>query len=292
MRASTFIGLPLCTRSNSFGMATAVKVLRESGIVFGAENNTPFVDCGDVQLSEIRTDSGPENLKNFPQFIADSKRIQTAVAEVGGEELMLALGGECSICIGTLAGLKSKIGGEAGIVWIDAHGDFNTPDTTPSGYIGGMCLALACGRGPKLTGIVREGVHLLREENVVHVANRALDPEESKAMLSSRMKVYSTAKLREEGVESTVGSAALQLADRCDWIGCHLDADSIDPTIMPAVNFPAQDGLTLEETRNIVDAVQRTGKLKLFELAGYNPDLDQNQTSATKLVRLAADLFT
>jgi len=272
-------------------MATAMRALRESGITFGAEKNTPFVDCGDVPLSEIHTDSGAENLKNFPQFIYDTERIQAAVAGVCGEGLMFALGGECSICIGTLAGLKSKIAGEAGMVWIDAHGDFNTPDTTPSGYIGGMCLAFACGRGPKLTGIVREGDHLLREENVVHVANRALDPEEDKAMLSTRMEVYSAAKLREKGVESTVGSAALQLADRCDWIACHLDADSIDPMIIPAVNFPARDGLTLEETRNVVDAVQRTGKLKLFELAGYNSDLDHNRVSATRLVKLTADLF-
>jgi len=138
-------------------MASAVRVLRESGMIVSVQKNTaPFVDYGDVPLSGIRVDSGPENLKNFTQFIVDTERIQTAVAKVGGGGLVFGLGGECSICVGTLAGLKNRIGGEAGVVWVDAHGDFNTPETTPSGYIGGMCLALACGRAPSLESYGKE----------------------------------------------------------------------------------------------------------------------------------------
>jgi arginase len=273
-------------------MAEAVKVLREIGIVEElGKNASPLKDNGDVRLSEIRSDFGPKNLLNFPQFLQDSERIRTAVSEWDGEGLLFALGGECSICVGSLAGLKDNIGDKIGIVWIDAHGDFNTPETTPSGYIGGMCLALACGRGPSLKGIVDERKPILAEENIVHIGGRALDPSESESMSSSLMKMYSALTLHKNGVPSSSNLAISSLADKCDCLACHLDVDCIDPGLMPAVNFPAQAGLTLEETKAIVKLVQRTGKLKLFELAGYNPTLDPNRTCALKLGRFTSETF-
>jgi arginase len=291
MEPLTFIGLPLSTRSKDRGMAMAVKELRETGITDGLRKKAvAFLDSGDVSLSEVYTDSGPKNLTNFPHFVQDTESIRSALGRVDAEGLVFCLGGECSICVGTLAGLKTKIKGTPGIIWIDAHGDFNTPETTPSGFIGGMCLALACGRGPKLNDITRDGKPLVNEENVVHLASRALDPQESENMSSSPMKICSTSSLREEGITSTA-NLTTALADQCDWIACHLDVDSLDPKIMPAVNFPEQDGLTFEETKAIVGAVQSTGKLKLFELAGYNPTLDRNRTCALQLVRLVTDIF-
>jgi len=273
-------------------MARAVGVLREAGIIASLQKHAkPFGDYGDVPLSTIESDTGPKNLINFRQFLEDTERIRSAVMEINAEGLLFGLGGECSICVGTLAGLKRAIRGELGVVWVDAHGDFNTPETTPSGYIGGMCLALACGRGPKLNKIARTCERLLKEENVVHVGSRSLDPAESENMSSSPMKIYPASFVRKEGLESTVKLAVSSLADQCDWIAFHLDVDSIDPTVIPAVNFPAPNGLTLKETQAIVDAVERTGKLKLFELAGYNPDLDPNHTCATTLVKLMSDMF-
>jgi arginase len=292
MAPLTFIGLPLFTRSKDRGTAMAVKVLREMGITDGLRKNAvAFLDSGNVPLSEIYTDSGPKNLTNFPHFVQDTESVRSAVSRVDAEGLVFCLGGECSICVGTLAGLKTKIKGTPGIIWIDAHGDFNTSETTPSGFIGGMCLALACGRGPKLDDITQDGKPLLNEENVVHLASRALDPQESENMSSSPMKICSTSTLREKGIASTVNLTTRALAEQCDWIACHLDVDSLDPKIMPAVNFPEQGGLTLEETKAIVGAVQRTGKLKLFELAGYNPTLDRNRTCAMQLVTLVTDIF-
>ena len=292
MEPITFVGLPLCSRANVSGITEAVKVLREIGIVQElGKNASTLKDHGDARLSEIRSDFGPKNLLNFPQFLQDSGRIRSVVSEWDGEGLLFALGGECSICVGSLAGLKGNIGDKIGIVWIDAHGDFNTPETTPSGYIGGMCLAFACGRGPSLKGIVDERKPILGEENVVHIGGRALDPLESENMSSSPMKTYSALTLRKNGVPSSLNLAISSLADRCDCLACHLDVDCIDPELMPAVNFPAQSGLSLEETKAIVKLIQRTGKLKLFDLAGYNPALDPNRTCALKLTRFTSETF-
>ena len=292
MESQEFIGLPLCSRKKNSGMARAVGVLREAGIADSLRTRTSaFVDYGDVAFPEIHTDSGRDTLVNFSYFLRASERIRSAFGEVNARGLMFCLGGECSICVGTLAGLESRVKGRPGIVWIDAHGDFNTPETTASGYIGGMCLAMACGRGPELKGIVHGGKSLISEENVVHLASRALDPSEAKAIASSSMRVYSASAIRDKGIRPTVDSLVSSLANRCDWIMCHLDVDAIDPRIMPAVNFPEPDGLTFDEAKAVVGAVQETGKLKLFELAGYNSDLDENRTCAVKLVTFVSDMM-
>ena len=213
---------------------------------------------------------------------------QVIASRVGPDDFVFCLGGECTLVTGTLAGFKATFKGKPGMLWLDAHGDFNTPETSTSGFLGGMPLAFACGRGPKLHQSIEDARPLLEEANVVHVASRALDPLESKAMESSPMKLYPASTLRKEGVGKVAAEAAAHLADRSDWIVCHLDVDSIDPTIIPAVNYPEPGGLTLEEVKTVVKAVQGTGKLKVFNLTAYNPTLDKDHASAQRLVTLVA----
>jgi arginase len=289
----SLIGLPFYSLSKYRGMAKAVTTLRSAGITETLRQSTKhFTDMGDCHLSGITEDSGPPNLRNFPQFLHDTEVVQEMASRVGGDDFVFCLGGECTLITGTLAGFKNKLKGKPGILWVDAHGDFNTPETTSSGFLGGMPLAFACGRGPKLTQSVEHARPLLEEENVVHLASRSIDPLESIAMSSSRMKVYSDSTAHNEGVPKVAAEAAAYLADHSDWITCHLDVDSIDPTIIPAVNYPEPGGLTLEEVKTVVMALRRTGKLKVFNLTAYNPTLDQDQTSAQKLLTLVAELMS
>ncbi len=97
--------------------------------------------------------------------------------------------------------------------------------------------------------------------------------------------------MHKEGISKVADKAATYLADRSDWIVCHLDVDSIDPAIIPAVNFPEPGGLTLEEVKTVVEALKRTGRLKVFDLTAYNPMFDQNQASALKLLKLISEVF-
>jgi len=289
----TLIGLPFYSLSKYRGMGMAVKTLRAAGIADVLRRHAkPFNDLGDVPLSEINADSGPSNLRNFSQFLQDTDSVQKAASKVDSDDFVFCLGGECTFIAGSLAGFKGKFKGKPGILWMDAHGDFNTPETTVSGFIGGMCLAFACGHGPKLTPTVENSRPILEEENVVHVGSRTLDPLESKAMSSSPLKLYPASTAHEEGVSKVAAEAADYLAARSDWITCHLDVDSIDPSIIPAVNFPEKGGLTLEEVKTVVKALQQTGKLKVFDLTAYNPTLDRNQDSAKRLLKLVAELFS
>lgn len=293
METVSFIGLPFYSLAKYRGMGLAVKALRGLGIAKVVESKASgFRDLGDVSLSEIDADSGPPNLKNFPQFLRDIDGVCQVSREVDSDDFVFCLGGECTFIPGTLAGFKTKFKGKPGILWMDAHGDFNTPETTVSGFIGGMCLAFACGRGPNLSPDIENARPLMDEENVVHLASRNLDPLEEKAMRSSPLKMYTAVDAHEAGVNKLARETARYLADRSDWIVCHLDVDSIDNGIISAVNFPEKgSGLTLGEVNTVVQELRQTGKLKVFDLAAYNPNLDQNQESGKKLLELTSHLL-
>lgn len=249
-----------------------------------------FRDLGDVPLAGIDVDSGPGNLRNFPQFVRNTDAVRIAAGGVEANDFAFCLGGECTFIVGSLAGFKTKFRGKPGILWMDAHGDFNTPETTPSGFIGGMCLAFACGRGPKLSSEIENSRPLMDEENVVHVGSRALDPLESKTMADSPLQLYSASDVRRIGVERVAEEAAKYLSDRADWIVCHLDVDCLDPATISAVNFPEKGGLMTEDAKTIVDALYDTGKLKVFDLAALNSDLDKDGSAAKTLLDLTGRL--
>jgi len=293
MKTVSMIGFPFYSLAKYRGMGMAVDALRNLGIADVVKKQaSAFKDLGDVPLSELENDSGPSNLKNFPQFLGDTDRVFQAASEIGSEDFVFCLGGECTFILGSIAGFKTKFKGKPGILWMDAHGDFNTPETTISGFIGGMCLAFTCGRGPKLTAAIETFRPLLNEENVVHLGSRSLDPLESKAMKSSPLRLYSAFDAHKIGIPKVAQDAAQYLKERSDWIICHLDVDSIDPNVISAVDFPEEGGLTLEEVGTVVEALQRTGKLKVFDLAAYNPLLDHNHGSGKKLVELVSDIFS
>jgi arginase len=288
----TLLGLPIHSLAKYRGMGMAVEAFRSNGIANVVRSAAvDFNDLGDAALSHIEIDSGPPNMRNLPQFLEDTMKVQDLASRVDPQDFVFCLGGECTFVVGTLTGFKSKFKGKPGMLWMDAHGDFNTPETTVSGFIGGMPLALACGRGPKLTQGVENARPLLDEANVVHLGSRSLDPLESKAMSSSPMKLYSASTVRGQGISRVAEEAAEYLAERCDWITCHFDVDLLDPSVMPAVNFQESGGFTFAEAQTVIEAVKRTGKLKVLDLTAYNPLLDRDGASIAQLLKFISETF-
>ena len=111
-------------------------------------------------------------------------------------------------------------------------------------------------------------------------------------MKSSPIKFYSAHDAQEMGVQKSHMKRRQYLADRSDWIICHLDVDSIDPSVISAVNYREKNGFTLKEVSNVIDALQKTGKMKVFNLTAYNPTLDPDLDSGRKLVKLTTDIFS
>ncbi len=290
----TFVGIPFYSLARYRGMGEAVGSLRNAGIVQRIESaDSDVTDLGDVDCPVIERDHGPRNLQNFEEFLEGTRRVKDKLSYgIDPSTLTLCLGGECTFIVGSLAGLKTAYKGKPGIVWMDAHGDFNTPEnpeTTPSGFIGGMCLALACGRGPKLSPDIEDSRPLLDEQRVVHVGSRALDPGEDEALLNS-VKLFSAKEMRKKGAREVARQAARHLADSSDWIIAHLDVDVLDPSIMPGVNFPEAGGLTDRDVLEVFQALHSTGKLKVVDLTAYNPAGDPKKQGQSLLLELAPRL--
>jgi arginase len=287
MGSWTLLGVPLYTLTAYKGMGEGPRALRKAGLrkALGAEK-----DLGDIKLPALKADILEGKIKNLRNFKDATARI-AAVTEPLHEERICIVGGECSETVGALAGLAEAFGGKPGMLWMDAHGDFNTPETSPSGYIGGMCLAMACGRSPSLD-LFGGKPPPLGDERLVHVGSRALDPPEVAGFTSSPAKLFTAQQVRTSGAKEVAQEAARHLENRSDWVVCHLDVDVIDPRFIPSVNYPEPGGLTIDETATVIRALAATGKLRVLELVSYNATKDRGGSSAKKLVALASDALS
>ncbi len=283
MKATSVVGLPVCTLAHHNGIAKAPEKLRKAGII----NVLPgsVMDEGDVAFRQIDRDSLEGGMKNFAHFRETTSQVYSYLRELQTERVFL-IGGECSLVVGGLAGLGEVFKGKPGMLWMDAHGDFNTPESSPSSYIGGMCLAMACGRGPKFSDEIETRRPLLEEERLVHLGARALDSPEVTAFESSPAKLFEMDAVRKKGVKGVATEAAKLLADRSDWIVCHLDVDVVDPDQVIAVNFPTPGGFTTQEAATVIGILNKTGKLVAVDIAAYNPSLDYDGSSAAAVVNI------
>ncbi|MDA4124445.1 MAG: arginase family protein [Thaumarchaeota archaeon] len=290
MDATSILGIPLYTFSKHSGMGASPGALRSAGLLTAVRG--AVLDEGDLAIAPLKVDLEEGHVKNFGYFKDATARICEAFSRLRTERVIL-IGDECSGTVGSVAGLKDVFAGKPGMLWMDAHGDFNTPESSPSGYIGGMCLAMACGRGPKLGDEVETARPLLAQERLVHVGSRALDEPEVLAFNSSPAKLFTAQQVRTTGARDVAEEAARHLANRSDWIICHLDVDVIDPSIVPAVSYPTPNGLTPDEVVAIISALDKTEKLKVIEIAAYNASLDRDRSSAHAVVDLMkrADLW-
>jgi arginase len=283
----TLLGVPLFTLSSYKGMGDAPIALRKAGLAgsLGAP-----ADLGDVEIPLLRKDVTEGRTKNLTHFRTATSSVFNATKALNQERL-LVIGGECSETVGAMAGLAASYGGKAGMLWLDAHGDFNVPETSPSGYIGGMCLALACGMAPNLDLGIGQTQPPLAGERLVHVGSRALDPPEVAAFNTSPAKLYTAQQVKKIGAAEVAEEATRHLDNRSDWIACHLDVDVTDPALIPSVNYPTPAGLTLEEVSTVVRRLLGTGKMRVLELAAYNPSKDKGGASAKRIIELLTTVF-
>jgi len=202
--------------------------------------------------------------------------------------LPLILGGDHSLAIGSLAGV-AQVRPATGLIWCDAHGDFNTPATTPSGNIHGMPLAVALGRGEPALCQMGGRAPKIAEEHTVLVAVRDLDPAEGEALRNSRVTVFTMKEIDRMGM-GAVMAEAIRIAGGAGARPIHLsfDLDSVDPQFAPGVGTPVPGGLTYREAHLALELLADSGLLGSCELVEVNPILDQGNQTARMAVELAA----
>lgn len=204
-----------------------------------------------------------------------SQRV-TAAFERGA--LPLVLGGDHSVAMGSVAASVAR--GQVGVLWIDAHGDFNTSETSPSGNVHGMPLAAIMGQGDRQL-VEIGGAHRLDPKDVVLIGVRQLDPGERQALVATNLRVITMREIDEKGMNAAIDEALEQLA-HCVHLHVSLDIDAMDPSEAPGVGTPVRGGLTYREIQLLMEKVADTGRLSALDVVEVNPMLDvRNQTAQT-----------
>ena len=183
------------------------------------------------------------------------------VANIAGKsDRPVTFAGDCCTTVPMLAGLQ-RAGIDPLLIWFDAHGDFNTWETTPSGFLGGMPLAWLVGRGEQ-TVPEAVGLRPLPETDVILTDARDLDPGEAEAVAGSGM----------THLKSTLDLLDHPLPDRPIWV--HFDTDVIRPVDAPAMNYLAPGGPSAEELNRVFDRLAATGRVRAVSVSAWNPELD------------------
>jgi arginase len=210
---------------------------------------------------------------------------ETIEDAVSKDYFPLIIGGDHSITIGTMAGMKSFHNGKTGIIWVDAHGDFNTDTTTLSGNIHGMPFATITGRGHESLVHVGPSPTVL-EENSVLIAARDIDPAERELLNNSKVTVFTMKDIDEQGM-AVISSMAIEIATKgVDYLHVSFDIDSLDPTVAPGTGTRVDGGLTYREAHLLMELVHDTNKLASFDMLEVNPTLDVRNKTAQLAVGL------
>ena len=198
------------------------------------------------------------------------------------------LGGDHSLAIGSVGGVTHRE--PVGLIWIDAHGDFNTPQTTPSGNIHGMCVAALLGDGFSELAQVGRGGAKIRAADVVMIGIRELDPQERLRLRESGIAVFTMRDVDERGM-GAVAREALGRLSHLSRLHVSLDLDSLDPLEVPGVGTTSPGGLTYRETQLLMEIIADTKQVVSLDIVEINPILDHRNRTAVIAVELAASLF-
>jgi len=268
--------------------------IRYAGVIERLENlGYEVEDKGNIQLSV--TNDGhieSEKLLNFNEVIKISSQLSTEVENVLNEkQFPLVLGGDHSIAIGTLAGLSNKYS-NLGVIWYDAHADMNTSDTSPSGNIHGMPLAVSIGLGDdRLVNLYKNGKKV-KPENIVIIGARSVDPGERLLIKERGVKVFTMHEIDKNGMSAVMEEAISYLASKeVDGVHLSLDLDGLDPLYTPGVGTPVQGGISYRESHLAMEMLEESGIITSAEFVEVNPILDEKNKTADVAVALMGSLF-
>jgi len=277
-----FIGVPFNSDGTPPELEHPPQHLRNAGLLDRLAASRQVRDCGDlpIPVSDGIRDART-GILNWSSWQTVTESIASAVRNARSEGgWPLVVGGDCSILVGILAG-ASKVDGRCGLFFLDGHGDFHTPDTSPTGEPADMELAVLTGRAPNPTdgpsGVV------LDDEDVVVLGIRERD-----GIDDSPIRVIDHARLIQGDLEVTVREAALVLSEKPVWL--HFDVDVVDADLMPVI-FPAGNGLTFEQAETVLRTLLESGRVIGMDVSCFHPNLDSAGTATTGLVDLLSKVL-
>ena len=293
----TFIGVPLDLGAGRRGVDMGPSAFRLADIHQRVrELGYDVDDAGDIDvpIQETRAEGDPR-LKYLAEIRETCEALRDTVEDVVAKgSIPVVMGGDHSIAMGTIAGLSRyhrTRGRKIGLIWFDAHGDMNTPDTSPTGNIHGMPLAAAMGFGePTLVGLAG-AQPMVDPANAAVVGLRDVDVAERVIIKKSGIGAYTMRDIDERGMRSVMEQAIARASDGTAGIHVSFDLDGMDPDYAPGVGTPSPGGFSYREAHLAMEMLADTGRVISAELVEANPILDQRNGTAVLGVGLLASLL-
>ncbi len=284
------LGVPIDLGASRRGTDMGPSAIRYAGLAeILTQTGHAVKEFGNLPVPVAGQYPGGERLKYLTEVLAVSTALIDAVTAIMAEgSFPIILGGDHSLAMGSVTAVARRHP-EVGLLWIDAHGDFNTPETSPSGNIHGMPLAAIVGRGAEPL-VTLGGFHpKIPESRTVVVGVRDLDGIERTALRESAVTIFTMKEIDELGI-ATVMRQALEVATRGGQRPVHLslDMDVVDPLYAPGVGTPVDGGLSFREAHLAMELIGQSRALISMEVVEVNPILDQENRTGRLAAGLAA----
>jgi arginase len=290
------IDVPMDFGANRRGVDMGPSALRQAGIKAAIEalGHTVEEEKRAVRVPQAEhVDAGDPRVKYLNAIVEGCRTLDLLVRDALKDHAFpLVMGGDHSIAVGTLAGLGNHYRGRRwGVIWIDAHADFNTPETSPSGNIHGMSLAASAGLGHEaLTGLGGT-FRKIDPTAIVVIGARDIDPGEKVNLRDAGVHVFTMADIDRLGMaEVARQTLSVHLAD-VEALHVSFDVDSLDPEFAPGVGTPVRGGLTYREVHFLMETLAANGRVTSAEVVEVNPVLDVRNQTAETAVEMVASLL-
>ncbi|HEY2933170.1 MAG TPA: arginase [Acidobacteriota bacterium] len=297
MKKINIIGAPLDFGSGRRGVDMGPSAIRIAGLNERLRDLGYAVqDLGNLHVSVPETHPVGETKQRFMAEVSEvcAHLCEKVVAMMRDGTTPVILGGDHSISIGSIAGVSKyyrQKNERIGLIWMDAHGDMNTPETSPTGNIHGMPLAAILGYGPDALSAIGDFKEKARPQNTVLIGARDLDPLEREMIRNSKIHVFTMREIDEIGMRGVMEKAITLASEGTAGFHVSLDLDLLDPTEAPGVGTPVWGGITYRESHLAMEILADSGRMLAFDIVEVNPILDERNATAQLAVELCASVF-
>jgi arginase len=286
------IGVPSSLGGLPIGSELGPARLREAGLSERLRGlGLEVTDLGDVPVPG-RRGRGNRGGSPLSRIEAIARWVSKHAWRAHAEGMVpLVLGGDHSVALGSIAASSHTIPG-VGLVWVDAHPDFNTPETTPTGNVHGMTLAIAAGMGPGPLVRLNGSAPMVHPERMVVIGVRSMDAGEYENLRQAGVRVFDSDYVEEHGVRSTVGEAMKHLSSNgVRTVHLSVDLDVLDPRYCPGVSTPVDGGLSADELTQLASLVAEMAPIASLDLVELTPEEDRGGATVEAAIRTAESAF-
>lgn len=290
------IGVPIMYGCDRQGAQYGPKKLREKGIIdIIKKHHQSVYDFGDIYIPDVSKQDKYAYHKKI-KYLKPIVDINTNLAHsvyntLVSDDFPFIFGGDHSLALGSIAG-TSKFYNDLAVIWIDAHGDINTDETSPSGNFHGMPLSTVLGKGdPSLVNIYFDG-QKVKPENVYIIGARDLDEGEIQIAKNLDLTLYTIDDIRKFCLDTIIDEVINSIkSSGIDNVHLSFDIDVLDKSIVPGTGTPVGNGFSLKEGKKILKAFLRTGMIKSMDFVELNPQLDEDDVTANLCIDLIDCIF-